>query len=257
MQNIPPTDATTGWAGFYVPEIHDLSPMMGEVLDDMAGLFAPVAWSKIAYSIVPNWQNNYALDRHPDFAARLRALSGTPVLHGWTHSLGSDALNWLLYGHDNRSEFLGLDRQQTELRLALGQDMMTRSLGASPEWFCAPRWQQNLHLAPALQAQGFRGSLDRGAFTEFGKTPVPIAALNFDEGERAVKIALGAVARRFAIAGIFRSRRPFRMVLHPDDIRRPGTLAQIRLVLRRLSEEGWKPLSIDEAISLWRAGSHE
>lgn len=254
---ISPNDVTYGRTGFYVPEIHDVSPVMAGMLDELVALFAPVARPKIAYSIVPNWQGNFAFEHHPGFAAKVRALSGTPVLHGWTHSLGPDRVNWLLYGHDNRSEFLKLDRNETDRRLTLGQDMLTRTLGMAPEWFCAPRWQQNAMLAPALQARGFRGTLDRGGFTEFGKTPIPMVALNFDEGERAVKIALGAIARRIALAGIFRSRRPFRFVLHPDDIRRPGTLAQIRLVLRRLSEDGWRPLSIEEAIQRWRTGNHE
>ena len=84
----------------YLPEIHDLHPSMAGALEDLVALFPVEAQDKIAFSIVPDWMGQESLAVASDFAARLRALKGTQVLHGLTHSLGPDFLNWLLYGHD-------------------------------------------------------------------------------------------------------------------------------------------------------------
>ena len=65
-------------------------------------------------------------------AARLRALKGTQVLHGLTHSLGPDFLNWLLYGHDNRSEFARLSASENQERLKKGLAISRRIFAQQP-----------------------------------------------------------------------------------------------------------------------------
>lgn len=237
----------------YLPEIHDLHPSMAPVLDDLIGLFPAPAQDKIAFSIVPDWQGAEPLGRNAAFTARLRGLSGTPVLHGLTHSLGPDFLNWLFYGHDNRSEFARLSQVETRDRLTRGLAILTAALGQPPRWFCAPRWQQSRHLEPALAGLGFQGCLTRNALSTFDGPPVPLPALNFDEGARAVKIVLGALARRLTVPDLLRTGQPFRFVLHPDDLTRPATMREIRATLARLQAEGWQPMSIPQALELGRS----
>lgn len=236
----------------YLPEIHDLHPSMAGALEDLVALFPVAAQDKIAFSIVPDWMGRESLVEAPAFAARLRALKGTQVLHGLTHSLGPDFLNWLLYGHDNRSEFARLSAPETQARLGKGLAIWTQALGVSPRWFCAPRWQQNRHLAPALAALGFRGCLSGRAISCYDGASLPMPTLNFDEGARAVKIVLGALARKAMVPRLLGAGQPFRFVLHPDDLTRPATLREIKAVLARMEAEGWRPVSLEQALDLAR-----
>lgn len=62
------------WSGFYLPEIHDIAPPMAASLDDLMALFPTLAQQVVAHLIVPNWQGNWPLEDHVDFAGRLRKL---------------------------------------------------------------------------------------------------------------------------------------------------------------------------------------
>ncbi|MEM6741756.1 MAG: DUF2334 domain-containing protein [Pseudomonadota bacterium] len=232
----------------YLPEIHDLAPHMAPRLDALLDLLPDAAREHVAWLAVPNWQDAEPLDAVPDFARRLRALAGTPVLHGWTHSLGPSFGNWLLYGHDNRSEFAPLGRAETERRIAQGRELSARAIGRSPTWFCAPRWQGNAHLDAVLRAQGFEGVMTRDGLTHFTLGARAVPALNFDEGARAVVNGVALLRRSGAIRRLLASRVPFRLALHPDDLTRPAVLRQIRHVIGRLEAEGWRPAGLDDIV---------
>ena len=244
--------ADTGWRKIYLPEIHDLYPGMKPGAPALADLFPQAARDRIAWSIVPNWQGRSVLTDHPDSAAEIGALPGTPVLHGWTHSLGPDVLNWVFYGHDNRSEFRSLSRAEAADRLDKATGTMERALGAAPEWFCAPRWQQAAPVEAELRARGFRGHLAMAGLKVYEGGMIPMPAVNFDEGERAWKRALAAPPRRALIRRILRAGRPFRFVLHPDDALRPSIRQEIRALSDRLDRAGWWPVTLEEAVALWK-----
>lgn len=246
----PMTDAQYPADAQYLAEVHDISPVMAAGLDDLMALLPLAARPLAALSIVPDWQDRWPLDRHAPFVARVAALGGTRVLHGLTHSLGPDLMNWLLYGHDNRSEFRSLSADETARRLTLGRAALLAAFGRAPAWFCAPRWQGNPHLAPALAALGFGGLLAHDGLHRFGAAPVAMPALSFDEGARGWKIGAGLVLREGLIRRLLAARRPIRLVLHPDDLTRPATLRQICRVTARLEAEGWRPVSLDAA-SRW------
>lgn len=250
---LPPQNR--GPSGVYLPEIHDLAPGMAARLDRMVEAFPPAARERLAWLAVPDWQGTQPLDAAPAFAARLRALPGTPVLHGWTRSRGPDLMNWLLYGHDDRSEFAGLSRAETEARVARGREMLARALGRAPEWFCAPRWRGNPHLDAALAEAGFRGVMTVSGLVRFGRGRTALPALNFDEGARGFRIRPALALRALAIRRLLASRRPFRLVLHPDDLGRPAVIAQFRALASRLEAEGWRPVGLDEAAALGKRGA--
>ncbi len=241
----PPTETPPN-DPWFLPEIHDLHPGMQDRLEALIDLFPPVARGRIAFSIVPNWQGKAPIDGDASFAATLRALPGTPVLHGLTHSLGPSFLDWLFYGHDNRSEFRSLDATEAARRLDTGGEMLGRVLGAAPRWFCAPRWQQSPATGLALRARGFRGWMTTRGITRAEGGEIALPALNFDEGERGWKIALAALPRRARLATIPRARKPFRFVLHPGDLDHPFLIREIRTLSARLVAEGWGARGLDE-----------
>lgn len=232
--------------GTYLPEIHDLAPHVAPDLDRMIGAFPDAARDCLACLIVPNWQGREPLDADPVFAARLARLPGTPVLHGWTHSAGRDAWNALVYGQDNRSEFARLGAEETSERLRRGLEMLGRVRGRAPAWFCAPRWQVNRHLAPALAAAGISGNMLAATLHGPGSDAVRMPALNFDEGARALLNRTAIALRAPRIRRLLATRRPFRLVLHPDDLRRPTVFAQFQSLARRLEDEGWRPVALED-----------
>jgi len=230
----------------FLPEIHDIHPGMAGRLERLLAIFPEPARPHVAWSVVPNWHGAHPLAADPDFAERVAALPGVKVLHGWTHTKGPDFLNWLLYGHENRSEFHGLGPAETEDRLDRGLAMFAEAGLARPVWFCAPRWMPSASLDAALAARGFRGVLARQRITVFGAGARAIPPLNFDEGARGWKIAPGRVLREVAISRLLRANNPFRFVLHPDDLDHPRTLAQIERTMARLTDEGWTPAGLDD-----------
>jgi predicted deacetylase len=234
-------------APWFLPEIHDLHPLIQDRIEALAALFPPAAAGCIAWSVVPDWQGRAPIAADAAFAARLAALPGTLVLHGFTHSLGPSLADWLLYGHDNRSEFAALGAAEAARRLDAGLAAFAAAGLARPSWFCAPRWQQSAATAPALAARGFAGWMGRGALHRTAGPPIPLPALNFDEGERAWKIALAALPRARVRRRLLGRRRPFRFVLHPADLDRPRLLAEIGALSARLAAEGWRARSLDEA----------
>nr|WP_281349381.1 DUF2334 domain-containing protein [Nitratireductor arenosus] len=240
-----------GWSRFYIPEVHDVHPRMEASLEELLALLPPAARDRAALLVVPNWQGREPLERDGALVARLQAHRGEKVLHGWTHSLGPEFWNWLVYGHDNRSEFARLGRDEALDRLRKGRAMLVETLGAAPRWFCAPRWQQAPTVAAALGRVGIahhqtaRGLMHDGGF-------VPCPALNFDEGERRLKAALAGLARRPATARLLRTQTPFRLTLHPADAIRPAIRIEIEAFVRTLEADGWRPVSLDEAAARWQ-----
>lgn len=135
----------------------------------------------------------------PALASRLRQLDGTQVLHGWNRSRGARWMNLVMYGHDNRSEFREIDPVEAAARLDAALQMIRGINGITPQWFGAPRWQQTRTLAVLLRARGFAAWMGRQGVVLATGRHLPIPALNFDGGERALPQAVGHLRRRGAI----------------------------------------------------------
>lgn len=240
-------------ARFYVPEVHDIHPGMEDQLDALLDVWPQEARQHLALLVVPNWQNRHSLDAAAPFARRIAALPGEKVLHGWTHSLGPDFWNWLLYGHDNRSEFATLDREEARSRISAGVQAFETSLGAAPRWFCAPRWHQSRAATEALREAGLAGYMLRGSLRLFSGAVATMPSLCFDEGDRKLRSAVARTLREATIGRLFRMGRPFRVTLHPSDVQDAAAWRQVQRVMKRLDDEGWSPLGLDDAIS--RLGS--
>lgn len=244
----PPED----WSRFYVPEIHDVYPGMEARLDEMLAVLSEEARRRVPLLVVPEWQGSAPLADAPALCAWLAGLPGEKVLHGWTHSLGPDFLNWLLYGHDNRSEFARLGKEEARERIFRGVAAMESALGAQPRWFCAPRWQQGAATKEVLREAGFRGYMLRSGYWLMSGETVPLSALCFDEGERRLRNALLRIPRQHTTRRRLARGTPFRLTLHPADPADPAAWAEVKALVARLEAEGWRALSHEEAIALWR-----
>ncbi len=253
MSEAKPTNLSGTWHKFYLPEIHDIYPSMQPDVNALIEMFPEDAQNKISMSIVPNWQGNTPFDQHPEFAARVKDLPGTRVLHGWTHSLGPSFLDWVFYKHDNRSEFRKLNVEEAEERLNLGFKMFVECFGEQPEWFCAPRWQQSNATTAKLNADGYAGSFSISGIHLAGGQTIKLKALNFDEGEREWKIALARPLRQKLTADLLKSEKPFRFVLHPHDATHARTRQEFLALSKQLDAAGWQALSLEDVISRWRS----
>jgi hypothetical protein len=124
--------------------------------------------------------------------------------------------------------------------------MFARALGAPARWFCAPRWQAPRGIERLLPRHGLAGHFSTAAILPCGRAPIPLPALNFDEGERRAIAALARARRTPRIARHLAAGAPFRFVIHPDDLDHPATLDQIRRLRDRLDAEGWRPMTLAE-----------
>lgn len=246
-------DAAENLARFYVPEVHDIHPGMEGELDALLDVWPQEARWHLALLVVPNWQNRFPFDAAPAFARRVADLPGEKVLHGWTHSLGPDFWNWLMYGHDNRSEFAKLDRGEAQSRISAGMDAITNAFGAPPRWFCAPRWHQSDAATQALRAAGLSGYMLRGSLRLFTGERASLPSLCFDEGDRKLRSAIARNLRELTIERLFRAGNPFRVTLHPADVLDRAAWRQVERVMARLDAEGWTPVGPDEAVRRMQA----
>ncbi|MBO6719077.1 MAG: DUF2334 domain-containing protein [Rhizobiaceae bacterium] len=242
------TAGTDNLARFYVPEVHDVHPGMEDRLEALLDVWPAEARPHLALLVVPNWQDRFPLAAAPRFAERVAQLPGERVLHGWTHSLGPDWWNWLMYGHDNRSEFASLNRAEALQRVSAAMDAFASHFAAKPKWFCAPRWQQSRAATEVLREAGVEGCMLGGSLQLFSGASAPLPALNFDEGPRKLKAAVLRRFRETTIGRRFREGKPFRVALHPDDVSDEPTWRQVGRVIARLADEGWTPIGPSEAM---------
>jgi predicted deacetylase len=225
-------------------------PGMERELDAMLGVLPPAARQAAALLVVPSWQGRAPVTADEGFCRRVAGLPGEKVLHGWTHSLGPDFLNWLLYGHDNRSEFARLNQPEAAARLARGLEAF-ETLGVKPRWFCAPRWQQSAGARAALKEAGLEACMFVDRLDLFAGVSVPLPALNFDEGDRRLRNQVMHYFREGRIDRLLASEKPFRIALHPADVHDPIAWKQVTQLFARLQAESWMPLSPDEAVERW------
>ncbi|MBX3529213.1 MAG: DUF2334 domain-containing protein [Rhizobiaceae bacterium] len=249
-----PDTREKGWSRVYVPEIHDIHPGMRRELDAMIDVLPQAALPAAALLVVPDWMGRSPIAADRAFCAAVSTLPGEKVLHGFTHSLGPDFWNWLFYGHDNRSEFARLGRDEAAGRLATGLRAFLEAFGIAPRWFCAPRWQQSAAATEALKEAGIGAWMTTGALVSAGGRRAALPALNFDEGERKLRNAILHRLREGRIARLLSAGRPFRVALHPADVGDPVAWGQVKRLFARLAAEGWRPVGADAALEALGSG---
>ena len=80
---------------------------------------------------------------------------------------------------------------------------------------------------------------------------VPLPALNFDEGERRLRNRIMHALRAGSIRRLLEAGRPFRIALHPADVRDRVAWGQVTRLFADLERGGWRPLSPQAAVERW------
>jgi uncharacterized protein len=198
--------------------IHDVTPALQDGVRRLWDMCAARGLSP-ALLVVPDWQGEWPLERHPAFVKwlRERASGGAEiVLHGVRHS---------------RGEFQALDRAAARERIDRGLASL-RALGLEPGGFVPPAWLAR----------------------EDGHTAVRDAGLGFSEDERSVhlfpagrRVASPAVRwsartplRAWGSVAVARGRwlvqrraRYPRIAFHPQDYVHPRTARDLPVTLDR------------------------
>lgn len=232
----------------YLPEIHDVHPGMEPELDRLLAALPTEAQLLAPLLLVPDWFGQFPLADFPMFVDRLKNHPGEKVLHGFTHTLGHDWWNTILYGTENHAEFSTLSERSAHERLEFSMNMFTNALGQRPRWFCAPRWQQNTAVKTALATLGFHGFMLSGHCETFSGQYLDMPAICFDDGGLAWRRAGGRLQRDWQIRRWLQHGKPFRLTLHPNDLADPKTWRQATELIATLQERGWKPIAFNDAI---------
>jgi predicted deacetylase len=198
--------------------IHDVTPALEDGVRHLWDMCAARGLSP-ALLVVPDWQGEWPLGRHPAFVKwlRERASGGAEiVLHGERHS---------------RGEFRALDRAAARERIDRGLGSL-RALGLEPGGFVPPAWLAR----------------------EDGHTAVCDAGLGFSEDERSVRLfpagrrvaspavrwsartpvrAWGSVAVARGRWLVQRRARYPRIAFHPQDYTNPRTARDLPATLDR------------------------
>lgn len=233
----------------YLVEIHDVHPGMGRRLDALLEALPPGGREAALLLVVPNWRGREPLAEHPDFVARLAELPGEKVLHGFTHSLGPSLWDRFYFGTENHSEFLHATRRGAARRLEAACRIYEQCFEARPRWFCGPRWQQSRATERELRVLGLVGYMRQDRLVEFAGRAHVIPALCFDEGARRWKQAAARVLRERRIRRLVQAGALFRLTLHPTDLDYPRTWRQLSDLIFSLAHDGWRPISLEEALS--------
>ena len=203
-------------------------------------------------AVVPYWMGSERLDRDPELIAWLRNHPGEKVLHGFTHASGRNWWNALWYGTANHDEFARLDEHDSLARLRRAMEIYRACFGSPPRWFCAPRWRQSAAAGKALTQLGLRAVMLRERILVQPNRSVPLPAVCFDEGRRWAAQWTGRLRRAGQLRRLLHGGRSFRLTLHPADLNHKATWMEIRHLIANLEQGGWEPISLEEAIPLYR-----
>jgi predicted deacetylase len=218
--------------------IHDVTPAHA---DGVARLWALCARHRLtpALLVVPDWHGEWPLDRHPDFAAWLRARAaegGEIVLHGERHDEQGlarsprDAMR--AWGRTAReAEFLTLDEAAARERIERGLAVL-RALDLEPAGFVPPAWLARDEGHRAVAAAGLAFSEDETSIRDHlsgRRLRSPVVRWSTRTSLRAIGSV--AVARgRWVLQR--RARLP-RVALHPQDLSHPATARSLEATLVR------------------------
>ena len=104
-------------APWFVPELHDVTPARVNALGSMLDFLDDASRASAAILVVPDWGGMAPIDADAEFAETVRALPGTKVLHGFTHTRGERIWDNIWYGTPNEGEFARLGRAEALSRL--------------------------------------------------------------------------------------------------------------------------------------------
>jgi predicted deacetylase len=198
--------------------IHDVTPGLEAGVLRLWDMCAARGLSP-ALLVVPDWQGEWPLERHPGFVRwlRERASGGAEiVLHGERHS---------------RGEFRALDRAAARERIDRGLGTL-RALGLEPAGFVPPAWiaREDGHAAASDAGLGF--SEDERSIRLFPAGPRLASPAVRWSARTPVRAWASVVVARGRWLLQRRARYP-RVALHPQDYAHPRTTRDLPDTLDR------------------------
>jgi len=198
--------------------IHDVTPALETGVLRLWEMCAARGFSP-ALLVVPDWQGEWPLERHPDFVRwlRERASGGAEiVLHGERHS---------------RGEFQALNRSAARERIDRGLGSL-RALGLEPAGFVPPGWLAREDGHAAVRDAGLGFSEDERSIRLFplGRR-VPSPAVRWSA--RTPVRACGSVAVARGRWLLQRRARYPRIAFHPQDYAHSLTARDLPATLDR------------------------
>ncbi|HUQ14634.1 MAG TPA: DUF2334 domain-containing protein [Gemmatimonadales bacterium] len=198
--------------------IHDVTPALEDGVRRLWDMCAERGLSP-ALLVVPDWQGEWPLERHPGFVKwlRERASGGAEiVLHGEQHS---------------RGEFQALNRSAARERIDRGLGSL-RALGLEPAGFVPPAWLAREEGHAAVRDAGLGFSEDDRSVRLFpAGRRVPSPAVRWSA--RTPVWAWGSVAVARGRWLVQRSARYPRVAFHPQDYAHPRTARDLPTTLDR------------------------
>lgn len=197
----------------------------------------PAVGSRIAMLVVPNHWNDSPIIPGSPFATRLRRWADEGIemfLHGFFHradvrpTSSRDRLR-ARYLTAGEGEFLGLDRDEAERRIADGRALVEDLTGRPIAGFIAPAWLYGPGALEALTSAGIGLAEDhwRVWSPSTGRTLVSGPVITWASRSRPrllSSLAAAAVVRRLPM-------QVLRVGVHPPDVRSPALLRSIDATL--------------------------
>ncbi len=242
-----------------VVSVHDVTPPHWERVRSMLDALDSVGVFRRSLLVIPNFQGQWAIDRHPTFCADLRRLQREGdeiVLHGYEHiGVGTpegpvDRFRdrWFTRGE---GEVLSLDSRGARDRLELGLALARRT-SLDVRGFIAPAWLINAEGLRAARDCGFEYTNSYFRFADLVQRRSCVSpSLVFGPGHLNEDLGISLQRR---LAGLLSSRPAVRVVLHPPCIDHPRRFKQIVTMIETLARHR-QPVTYLELLSLLRAGA--
>jgi len=147
-------------------EIHDVSPFHREKVFEAVEFLGKVGIAKYSILLIPNFQNNYAINRHVKFIEFLKSLGQEILLHGYSH-WGKPKLIHILSTY-REGEFGGTSLEETYQRIDAAVTLF-ELVGLKANVFVPPAWIGNKWLEKILYSFGFWGIAYKNAVKELRK----------------------------------------------------------------------------------------
>lgn len=206
-----------------VVSLHDAAPATAEVSRRWLDLLESVG-VRVSILVVPGpWMGRdmSGADGFVEWLDAAAARGHEIVQHGWCHSSVRGDVSYArrvvgnLLGRGCQ-EFWELSEQDASVHLTLGREAL-RSQGIDTTGFVAPGWLMSGGTVSALRSLGYRWTTTHTAVMPLDGEPIVMPVLSQRPGSRisgAVGVLTLNVARILMRGGV-----PFRVAVHPDDIR--------------------------------------
>jgi hypothetical protein len=232
--------------------IHDGSPAFARETRLILRDLAPLLGRRLSFAVVPDWHGQWPLAAHPDYCRLLRDHCDEILLHGYFHhrQRGGGPITLLTDGGD---EMNGLDLEETQRTIELGQRVFTDVFGAPARGFLPPAWQPGHVRRP--EGRPYDAGLDYvlGFFSLQTSTDesVPLATWSWDCGRWGW---LGHVGHRIGRLSHALDRGLPMLAIHPRDLERRFWPSTLRLI-EELVDGGYEPTTVARLLEALRLRS--